>query len=153
MANLEGFNAAEIEPDNGFQPIPAGEYEVVITDSVLADTKKGDGKILNLTLQIVSGPHQNKKLFDRLNTKNPNEIAQRIGRSTLSAICRAVDVLQPKDSAELHMKPLRAKVIVTNDPQYGMKNEIKSYSPRSGVVPVANPLAVAAPGTVTGSPW
>lgn len=154
MANLDGFDASTVEPEAGFPVLPAGEYEVVIIDSKMEPTKKGDGKILKLTLQVVSGPEQNKKVFDQLNTQNPNEIAQRIGRASLSAICRAVNVLTPKDSAELHMKPLRAKIVVENDPQYGMKNKVKSYAPRSGVsAPVSNPLAVASAGQAGGTPW
>lgn len=154
MASLDGFDASQVEPDAGFPVLPAGEYEVVIIDSKMDTTKKGDGKILKLTLQIISGPSQNKKLFDQLNWMNPNEVAQRIGRASLSAICRAVDVRTPKDTAELHMKPLRASVIVKNDPQYGMKNEVKTYMPRSGVVaPMANPLAVASAGPSGGTPW
>ncbi len=155
MANLDGFNAAEVEPDAGFSVLPAGEYEVVIVDSKMQPTSKGDGKLLKLTLQVVSGPEQNKKLFDQLNTQNPNEIAQKIGRATLSAICRAVNVLTPKDSAELHMKPLRAKVVIKDDPQYGKKNEVKAYMPRSGVAaPVNNPLAVASASPASGAtPW
>ena len=156
VANLDGFDASQVEPDLGFPVLPAGDYEVVITDSKLEPTKKGDGKALKLTLQIITGPEQNKKLFDQLNTQNPSEIAQKIGRASLSAICRAVNVLTPKDSAELHMKPLRVKVVVENDPQYGMKNKVKSYHPRSGVAAqVSNPLAVASPSQVpTGAkPW
>jgi hypothetical protein len=154
VANLDGFNAAEVEPDAGFSVLPAGEYEVVIVDSKMQPTKAGDGKLLKLTLQVVSGPEQNKKLFDQLNTQNPNEIAQKIGRAALSAICRAVNVLTPKDSAELHMKPLRAKVVIKDDPAYGKKNEVKAYMPRSGVsAPIANPLAVASASPAGGTPW
>jgi hypothetical protein len=156
VANLDGFDASQVEPDVGFPVVPAGDYEVVITESKLEPTKKGDGKYLKLTLQIINGPEQNKKIFDQLNTQNPSEIAQKIGRAALSSICRAVNVLTPKDSAELHMKPLRAKVIVNNDPQYGMKNEVKSYHPRSGVATqVSNPLAVAPSSQVPSgaTPW
>lgn len=154
MANLEGFDAATVEPEAGFPVLPAGEYEVVIIESKMEPTKKGDGKLLKLTLQVSSGPEMNKKIFDQLNTQNPNEIAQRIGRATLSAICRAVNVLTPKDSAELHMKPLRAKVIIENDAQYGMKNKVKSYHPKSGVsAPMANPLQVDAVGPSGRKPW
>lgn len=154
VANLDGFNAAEVEPDVGFPVLPAGEYEVVITETSIVPTKNGTGTLFKLTLQVCNGPEQNKKIFDQLNIKNANATAQTIGKAALSAICRAVNVLTPKDSAELHMKPLRAKVVIEKDPQYGMKNKVKSYHPRSGVAaPVANPLAVAASGQSGGTPW
>jgi hypothetical protein len=155
VANLDGFNAAEVDPSAGFPVLPAGEYEVVIIESKSQATKKGDGQLFKLTLQVISGPEQNKKLFDNINWKNPDPTCERIGKATLSAICRAVNVLTPKDSAELHMKPLRAKVVIKDDPQYGKKNEVKAYMPRSGVAaPMANPLAVASASPAGGAtPW
>lgn len=155
MANIDGFNAAEVDPNVGFPVLPAGEYEVVIVESKSAMTKKGDGQLFKLTLQVVSGPEQNKKLFDQINWKNPSAECQAIGRATLSSICRAVNVLTPKNTEELHMKPLRAKVVIKDDPQYGKKNEVKAYMPRSGVsAPMANPLAVASASPASGAtPW
>jgi len=39
--NLAGFNAAEVEPNEGFTPIPAGEDQAVITESEMKATKDG----------------------------------------------------------------------------------------------------------------
>ena len=76
---------------------------------------------------------QNKTLFDKLNIDNPNETAQRIGKGNLSAICRAVGVLTPGDSSELHMKPLRITVKTRKREDTGeMVNEVKAYKPRNG---------------------
>ena len=47
-----------------------------------------------------------RNLWARLNLDNPNEIAVKIARAELSALCRAVGVLEPKDSVELHNLPL-----------------------------------------------
>ena len=33
MASLNNFNAANIEPQQSFDALPAGRYEVIITDS------------------------------------------------------------------------------------------------------------------------
>lgn len=35
----------------------------------------------------------------------------KIARATLSQICRAVAVMKPKDSTELHDRPMRIKVV------------------------------------------
>jgi len=38
MASLN-FNAAAIEPQQSFDALPAGRYEVIITDSEMKETK------------------------------------------------------------------------------------------------------------------
>ncbi len=130
MADISGFDANEVEPNEGFSAIPGGDYPVIITDSKMKPTKNGNGKYLELELQILNGPHQNRKLFDRLNLVNPSDMAVKIAKGTLSAICRAVDVRTPKDSSELHNKPLTASVKTRKDPDGNMRNEVSGYKPR-----------------------
>lgn len=128
--DLNGFNAQEVAPNEGFSAIPAGDYQVIITESQEKQTKAGDGSYLELRLQVLNGPHQNRVLFDRLNLKNRNPTAVQIAQGTLSAICRAVNVLTPKDSSELHSKPLTAVVKVSKDNNGNFQNEVKGYKPR-----------------------
>jgi len=143
--NLQGFDAKTVEP-GGFDVLPAGEYDVCIVGSTMKPTARGDGKYLELELQVLNGPHQNARLWDRLNLVNPNQKAVTIAQGTLSAICRAVGVLTPQDSSDLHNKPLRCRVIVRKSEEYGDGNEVKRYMPRN-----------AGPGTQAqqagGSPW
>lgn len=160
MANLgdTGFDARTVEPNQGFDVIPAGEYDAAIVASEVKATSAGDGKYLKLELQILNGTFQNRKIWDQLNIWNPNAQAVQIAKGTLSAICRAVNVLTPKDSAELHNKPLRIKVAVKKDAEYGDKNVVKSYKPRD-VQPPAPPVSPAPSpdpamaGTAAGQPW
>ena len=128
-----GFNATNVEPSNGYEPLPAGDYEVVITASDTQNTKAGTGKFVNLELQILEGRFKGRKLFDRLNLWNPSSKAVEIAMATLSSICRAVNVLTPRDTSDLHNLPLVAKVVLTNDPTYGTKNEVKGYKARTGI--------------------
>lgn len=133
MANLSGFDASKVEP-NDFGTIPPGDYEACIINSEMKATKDGQGSYLNLEIQVINGQYQNRRLFDKLNLVNKNEQAVTIAKGTLSAICRAVNVLTPNDSAELHNKPMRITVgSRKNDYKNGeMENYIKSYKPRSG---------------------
>ena len=55
MANLNGFDAREVEPQAAFEPIPADKYLVVISASEMKTTKAGDGSYLELTFQIIEG--------------------------------------------------------------------------------------------------
>jgi len=43
MANLNGFNATEVEPTTNFEPLPAGKYLAAITESEMKPTKSGSG--------------------------------------------------------------------------------------------------------------
>ncbi len=128
MANLNGFDAREVEPQVGFEPIPAGKYLAVITGSELKQTKAGDGQYLELTFQVIDGPYKGRNLWARLNLDNPNETAVKIARAELSAVCRAVGVMTPKDSHELHDLPLVVSVKLKKRDDTGeMTNEIKGY--------------------------
>ena len=110
MAILNGFDANQVEPTTEFDAIPAGKYLAVITESEVKANKAGTGSFLKLTFQIIEGEYKNRLLWARLNLDNPNDTAVKIARAELSAICRAVGVMKPSDSAELHNLPLVIKV-------------------------------------------
>ncbi len=153
MADLGGFNAMAVEPNVGFDVMPAGEYDAVIVASEVKPTSKGDGKMLKLELQILNGTFQNRKVWDNLNIWNPNAQAVTIAKGTLSAICRAVNVLTPNDSSELHNRPLKIKLKVEKDPEYGDRNVVKGYKPRQAG-PATPPAPQSQPaGATAANPW
>jgi hypothetical protein len=132
MTKLD-FNAEDYEPMGSFSPLPVGEYLVVISASEMKDTKTGRGKYLQLVYDVVDGDYQGRHLFDRLNLVNENETAQKIAQQALSAICRAVGVMHPKDSEELHDRPFVVKVgIRAATEQYQESNTIKGYETKDG---------------------
>lgn len=138
MADLTGFNASLVEPTTEFEPIPAGNYLAIITDSEMKRTKAGNGQYLELTFRILNGPCENRVLWSRLNLDNPSEQAVQIARGELSAICRAVGVMQPRDSSELHDIPLTIGVgLKRRSGTSEVVNEVKSYSKKEpvGVAP------------------
>jgi len=51
------FNANEVEPSAGFDVIPAGKYNAVISDSEMKDTRSGTGRYLvpQRNLSLLSG--------------------------------------------------------------------------------------------------
>jgi len=64
----------------------------------------------------------------------------KIARAELSAICRAVGVLTPRDSCELHNLPLVITVKCKKRPDTGeITNEIKGYSPKTALETSAKP--------------
>jgi hypothetical protein len=149
MANLNGFNASEVEPAVGFDPIPAGKYVAVITDSKMKPTKSGVGNFLELTFQVLEGEHKGRQVWARLNLDNPNATTVKIARAELSAICRAVGVMAPKDSVELQNLPLIITVAQKKRPDTGeMGNVVKGYAKKD----VSAPRAPAA-GSNGKAPW
>lgn len=153
MAELN-FNATGIDTTSTYDPVPAGEYPVIITESEVRDTKNGLGRYLNLTLEIQGGQFQGRKLWDRLNLWNNNAKAVEIAQRQLAQACHAVGLLQVADSSELHFKPMIAIVRVSNEPGQNPQNEIRGYKPAGGVAAQA-PAATPRPQSAAPAqaPW
>jgi hypothetical protein len=131
MADLRGFDANEVDPVIDYAPIPAGNYLAVITESEMKPTKSGTGSYLQLTFEIIDGPYKGRRLWSRLNLDNPNTVAVQIAKAELASICRAVGVLTPNDSIELHDIPLVVHVRCRKRPDTGeLTNDIRGYSAR-----------------------
>ncbi|MBE0559116.1 MAG: DUF669 domain-containing protein, partial [Proteobacteria bacterium] len=106
-----------------------GKYLAIISDSGMKPTKNGSGSFLELTFQVIDGPYKNRLLWSRLNLDNPNKQAVEIARAQLSALCRAVGVMQPKDSLELHNLPLQITVkCKKREDTDEIVNEIRAYA-------------------------
>lgn len=143
MANLAGFDANRVEPSTDFDPLPAGKYLAVITDSEMKPTKAGTGNYLELTFEIIEGQHKGRKAWARLNLINGNETTVKFAQAELSALCRAVGVLAPNDSVELHNLPVVITVKCKKRADTGeITNEVKGYAKKDASQP-----AQPAPGT------
>jgi hypothetical protein len=156
MADLGSFNASEVEPNVDFVPLPEGKYEAIISETEMKPTASGNGEYLKLTLTVVGGTYDGRSLFDNLNLKNPSEMAVKIARGQLSSICRAVNVLTPRDSSELHNLPLIVRV-VQEKYEDRMVNKVKGYykveredAPALSQVPPAGGPPKAKPAA---APW
>ena len=156
MATLN-FNANEVEPSTGFDAIPAGKYQAVITDSEFRPNRAGTGEYLQLEFEIIEGDYKNRKLWARLNMNNPNSEAVRIARADLAAICHAVNVMQPRDTIELHNLPMTIVVKCRKNQDDEIVNEIKGYAPKASLSgAVSATPATTAPSAASGNsqpPW
>jgi hypothetical protein len=151
MADLRGFDANTVEPSTDFEPIPAGTYEALIIDSEMKTTRSGDGQFLELVFEVIAGPHQGRRLWARLNLTNANATAVAIAWAELSAICRAVGVLAPKDSVELHNLPLLVKVgLKKRSDTQELQNVLRGYAMRETAPP---PTAGQRPTNNGTAPW
>jgi hypothetical protein len=134
MSDLTGFDASKVEPRMAMDPIPAGKYVAILSGSELKSNKAGTGQFLELVFTIIEGEYKNRQLWARLNLFNPNQVAMKIAQAELSALCRAVGVMTPRDSVELHGLPvvLRVRLKRRADTQE-LTNTIAGYEPRAAM--------------------
>lgn len=151
MASLNGFNANEVDPMQELKPLPEGDYKVAITASENKENSKKTGSYLALTLEVLDGQYKGRRLWANLNLNNPNSQAVEIAKSELSAICHAVGVMQPKDSVELHNRPMLVAVKCEKRNDNGeLSNRIKGYKSLKAAAE-SKPEPVAAGGEK--APW
>jgi len=143
------FNAHEVEPSTEFAPLPEGKYAAMITASELKHNSTSPGDHLKLEFVVVDGQHKGRKVWARLNINNESVVAQEIARGQLSAICRAVGVMTPRDSSELHNLPLSiyVKCVPRNDND-SLTNDIKRFEPLGGGAAKSAPVPASAPAPV-----
>jgi len=103
------FDATKVEPDAGFETVPAGWYNVMITKDELKPTKAGTGSYLELTHDILDGQFKGRKLFARLNIVNPNVVAQEIAHKQLSGIARSVNYAHAPGQQPASQHPVQGK--------------------------------------------
>lgn len=148
MSSLKGFNANEVPPQT-FDIIPNGKYVAAIVESEKKATNDGTGEYLKLKFQILEGQHKGRLLWHNLNLENSNKQTVEIAKSQLSSICRAVNVMCPNDSIELHNIPLLITVKSKKREDTGdLQNEIRGFAKNEGT-PAAQSTATSA----TPAPW
>jgi len=147
------FDANEVEPLGSFEPLPVGEYIVVISSSEMKDASTGRGQYLQLVYDVIEGDYKGRKLFDRLNLVNESTQAQEIAQRALSSICRAVGVMHPQQSEELHDKPFVVKVVIRPAKgEYQASNAVREYKPLEEEQPAAPPAAAEKKAPVISKP-
>lgn len=126
--NWNQFDAATVETPSR-DPVPAGDYVATVTDSEIKANKARTGEYLSLTFQIAEGEHNGRFVWANLNLVHPNEKAVQIARAELAGLCKAVGVLNPKDSADLHNRPVLIRVAVEKDRDGNPRNVVKGFKP------------------------
>jgi len=135
-------------PKSGFDPLPKGEYEAIVTESQMKITKAGTGEYLALTMQITDGEHSGRKIWENLNLHNPNEVAEQIARANLKAISAACGFAELDDTDQLNDIPFILVLgIDRNDPT---RNRVMGYK-RAGAG--AAPSSFAQAPAAAAKPW
>ena len=166
MAQLGGvFDASKVDPNAGFDVIPAGKYIAQIIKSDMLPTSDGQGQFLKLEYEIIEGEFKGRRLWNNLNLVNNSALAVEIAQRDLSAICHAVGEIEVSDSEQLHFKPLLVTVKVRpagkdkKGIEHNAQNEIGGHARASDLpLPTARPAtqAVARPAPAPAKappPW
>lgn len=99
-------------------PFPVGEYQLEIVESDYVTNSTGTGNILKCKAQVVGGDFDQRPFYINYDLENDNPDAQEIGQREFARLRRAVGVLAPENSAELHWKRFRVKLHADGPVQY-----------------------------------
>lgn len=154
MPDALTFNARNVEPAKPRENelIPNGWYRAWIIESEIKPNSKGTGRNLELTWEIIEGPHAKRRIWDRLSIENPSKTAQDIAQEALSAICHATGVLEMEHTGQLHGEVCSIKVgIEKGKNDFPDKNRIFGYVADGHAPASATPkVGAGARGAVAG---
>lgn len=154
MAQL-GLSLVNVQAQESYSPLPAGEYPVKVTDTEVKNSKAGN-VMLNVTFTVEDG-HQfsGRKVFD--NFVVSNEVAmKRLKSMAVAGKHPHPDFIQ--DSEELHGLRLVIRVKIEDGGDgYGPKNKISAFKagesstplPPTNTIPAPAPATAAAPATAS----
>ena len=157
MANLGHFDADNVDTNVGFDPVPPGDYTMIVSNSDVVDVKDKPGqKYLKLEHTIVEGEFKDRKVWSNLNLWNANAQAVKIAEGFFGQLCKAVGKRQIQDSAEVHGIPFLAKVGVEKQEGRNPQNKILKYyyeDEKGKAAPASNGGTSAQPVSAGGVPW
>lgn len=139
-----------VKPED-FSPIPEGEYILQVTKAEQKQTKTGTGKYINVTFDVIGPSYQGRKIFSKLNFRNDNPVAEKIGRQQLKALQLACAIPDPlMDDQQFVGHIVKASVTIREaSGQYGPSNDVKNFKPAGDAMPSAPmgmpPIAGTAP--------
>lgn len=143
------FNAAAVEPTAPMGAVPAGTYNVQLDEVKLIPVKSDASQSqYELAFVIIDGPYKGRKGWIYLNIHNPDEQKRAMAQADLSAICRAVNVIEIDDMGQLLGRPMTCDFkLVKGTEQYpDDKNKLRNFKPYAGpAASVATPGFASAP--------
>jgi hypothetical protein len=114
--------------NTGFEPIPEGEYRLMLIECDLLPNSKGTGDNLKCKLQVVGPKFEGRILWENFCwTHSTSEKAVQIARSRFASLCSAIGISVVKDTDELLNISFLAEVGVKTSEGFGPQNFIKKY--------------------------
>jgi hypothetical protein len=157
MSDLSSLNLnveEEAKDAEGGGSLPLGKHLVVVTASEVKETKAGNGLRLAYNIQCIEGECEGVSMASGFNIEHSNPEAARIGRAQLAQLCLAVGVTNPKNSEELHDKPVWVTIKPNrkdNKPEVGRFDAYEGAAQASKHV-AAKPAPAPAPTAAAAKP-
>lgn len=110
MAALN-IDFSKVEASTGVQPaLPTGWQNCVVEESEHKPTSNNattGNELIAIKVKVLDGPYAGRVAFKTFNYKNQNAQAQDIGWGEMKALNDALGIVQPLDTVEWHMKPIK----------------------------------------------
>lgn len=137
--------------DQGFEPMPKGDYLVEIKTAELVPTKNKSGKMLKLQMVVIQEQFNGRHVFERLNVENANPVAERIGLEQLNQLIECAGLDDPQSEQELVGCSVGVHLKIRADEGYEPDNEV-SYFKKPGDVGATAAPKTANAGATAGAP-
>ena len=143
--DLTGFDAEKAASEGGsFDVLPQGDYIAQIVDST--QKEKDGGMTITLKLEILEGQYKGRFVWDTLGMRHSSEKWVAACRRRLGQAMMVFGITKPRDTAEIHFKPLTVSLTVREDDSGQVRNNVKGYKPRQSAAPT-----FGAPAAATGA--
>lgn len=137
------FDPSTVEADERkFDVIPAGPQPAQIVESDVKAVAGDKWNQITLTWQILSGPYENRKVWQRINVPSMSTDynaltagqaqSLEIGPKQFKSICEAVGVGAVRNTDDLHFKPAIIVLKIKTDEKYGEQNQVSYVKPYVG---------------------
>jgi hypothetical protein len=145
------FSRDALPSGGSFEALPAGWYNVTITNAEVKQTQAGTGSYIGLRLDVTGPTHQGRVVFCNLNINNPTPKAEEIGRQQLNQIMGALGLTVIRDSDQIIGGSVQAKVTVKKDDD--SRNDVAGFRAITGSAPPAPSASAPAPSKSAAPPW
>lgn len=145
MANLGNYDATGGDTMETRDALPAGEYVAALVKSDEKGPNAKGNKYVNCEFEVQDGEFQGRRFWTMLNLWNSNSQAVEIAQRELNSMMHACGRLNIQDTEELHGIPMRVKLKVENNDQYGPQNRVTGYKSLNAA-PSNNGAAQPGPG-------
>lgn len=131
MGNLDNidFESTERPEGSGFDPLPEGDYAVMMIASEIKPTKEGNGMYMSTRLQVLEGKYANRLIFHNITIRNNNTLAVQIGHEQLKDLKDAVKLEKVSDSSQFHNIPITVAITCKKGRDGSMENRVARFKP------------------------
>lgn len=133
MSILDALDLHDVDPESGgYDPLPKGDYEMIIVDIEQKENSKGTGELIAVELQIPDDAEEyaGRKVFLNYTVKHENQKAVNIGKARVKALILATKNHAPATLDELIGETVKVTLKVKPaQGDYEASNDVKKFYP------------------------